>query len=191
MCPIHEEKRMAVSLDQVDLQLIRYLQDNPRAPYSTIARLIGVSETTVKRRVDDLIANRVIQPAMIPNIYRLGYRTRARIGLKVEFDHMMDIAEELRKLPETTGVEITVGRFHITCFVVLQSLDALTRFLIERIAPMDGVKDVEIMVVPRVLKVFADWRVPDDLMLDGDDITSEDTILTNAPWLEPVTDSGE
>src|SRR5687767_1657877 len=124
---------MAVTIDRLDLRLIRCLQDNPRAPYSTIARLLGVSETTVKRRVDDLIANRVIQPAMIPNMYRLGYRTRARIGLKVELERMTTIAEELRAFPETTGVEITVGRYHITCFVVMQSLDALTRFMVERV----------------------------------------------------------
>ena len=169
---------MAVSIDRLDLRLIRCLQDNPRAPYSTVARLVGVSETTVKRRVDDLIANRVIQPAMIPNIFRLGYRTRARIGLKVELDRMMAIAEELRGFSETTGVEIAVGRFNITCFVVVQSLDALMRFMVERIAPLDGVRDVEVMVVPRVLKVFADWRVPDELLLEPDDLASEDTILT-------------
>lgn len=167
------------SIDTWDLRIIRCLQDNPRAPYSTIARLVGVSETTVKRRVDELIANRVIQPAMIPNLYRLGYRTRARLGLKVDLDKMLLIAEELRQFPETTGVEITHGRFHMTCFVVVQSPDALTRFIVERIAPIAGVRDVEVMVVPRVLKVFADWRVPDELILEAEDVASEDVTLTN------------
>jgi Lrp/AsnC family transcriptional regulator for asnA, asnC and gidA len=170
---------MAVSIDRLDLRLIRCLQDNPRAPYSTIARLVGVSETTVKRRVDDLIANRIIQPAMIPNMYRLGYRTRARIGLKVELDRMMEVAEVLRRFPETTGVETTVGRFHITCFVVMQSLDALTRFMVERVAPIEGVRDVEVMIVPRVLKVFADWRLPDEALTEPEDPASEDAILAN------------
>lgn len=167
------------SIDLVDLRLIRCLQDNPRAPYSTIARLVGVSETTVKRRVDDLIANRIIQPAMIANMYRLGYRTRATIGLNVDLTRMMDIAEELRLFPETTSVTLTAGRFNITCFVVMRTLEELTRFTIERLAPIEGVHNVEIMVVPRVLKVFADWRIPIDEIHDPEDIAVEDITLTN------------
>ena len=167
------------SLDALDLRLIRCLQDNPRAPYSTIARLTGVSETTVKRRVDDLIANRVIQPAMIANMYRLGYRTRAWLCLKVDLDRMMKIAEELSSLPEATGVTIASGRFNVTAFIVTKSLDELTRFLAERVAPIEGIRDFEVMVVPRVLKIFNDWRVPDELVHEAEDITSEDTTLTN------------
>ena len=168
------------SLDALDLRLIRCLQDNPRAPYSTIARLTGVSETTVKRRVDDLIANRVIQPAMIANMYRLGYRTRAWLGLKVNLDRMIAIAEELSSMPETTGVTIASGRFNVTAFVVTKSLDELMAFLAERVAPIDGVRDFEVMVVPRVMKVFNDWRVPDELVHEAEDLTTEDHTLTNS-----------
>lgn len=167
------------SVDKIDLRIIRCMQDNPRAPYSTIARLIGVSETTIKRRIDDLIENRVMQPVIVPNMYRLGYRTRARLGFKVELDRMLEVAEALRDFPETTGVEISMGRFNVTCFVVMQSQEALTRFLVERIAPIKGIRDHEVMVVPRVLKVFADWRVPDDLLIESEDIASEDSTLTN------------
>lgn len=175
------------SIDSLDLRIIRCLQDNPRAPYSTIARLIGVSETTIKRRVDDLIESRVIQPAIIPNMYRLGFRTRARIGFKVDLEHLLDVAEQLRTFPETTGVEITFGRFNVTCFVVMQSMEALTRFMVERIPSIEGIRDCEMMVVPRVLKVFADWRVPDELLLESEDIASEDTTLTNGHRVETTT----
>lgn len=167
------------TLDALDLRLIRCLQDNPRAPYSTIARITGVSETTVKRRVDDLIANNVIQPAMIANMYRLGYRTRAWLCLKVDLDRMLPIAQELSSLPETTGVTIASGRFNVTAFIVTKSLDSLTSFLAERVAPIDGIRDFEVMIVPRVLKVFNDWRVPDELVHEAEDITSEDGTLTN------------
>jgi Lrp/AsnC family transcriptional regulator, regulator for asnA, asnC and gidA len=167
------------TLDALDLRLIRCLQDNPRAPYTTVARLTGVSETTVKRRIDDLIANNFIQPAMIANMYRLGYRTRAWLCLKVDLDRMMPIAQELSSLPETTGVTITSGRFNVTAFIVTRSLDSLTNFLAERVAPIEGIRDFEVMIVPRVLKVFNDWRVPDELVHEAEDITSEDGTLTN------------
>lgn len=177
---------MVDSLDALDLRLIRFLQDNPRAPYSTIARLSGVHETTVKRRVDDLIARRIIQPAMIPNIYRLGYRTRATIMLKVDLQHMNAIAEQLRSYPETAFVAIAAGRYNVSCFVVVQSLSALTRFLVERIAPLEGVRDTEVAVVPRVLKAFADWRIPIEELMNGD-TPSEDLEREDEAWeLDPT-----
>ena len=43
------------SVDATDFRLIRCLQENPRASYATIARITGLSETTVRRRVDALI----------------------------------------------------------------------------------------------------------------------------------------
>jgi DNA-binding Lrp family transcriptional regulator len=159
---------MADSLDALDLRLIRYLQDNPRASYSTIARLSGVHETTVKRRVDDLIARRIIQPAMIANIYRLGYKTRATIMLKVDLKHLNDIAEQLRAYPETAFVGIAAGRYNVSCLVVVPTLSALTRFLVERIAPLEGVRDTEVAVVPRILKLYADWRIPIEELMNGD-----------------------
>ena len=178
-------------IDALDLKLIRCLQDNPRAPYSTVARLTGVSETTVKRRVDDLIADQIIRPVMVANMYRLGYRTRAFIGLKVDLRQMMNIVTQLRSYPETTSVTITAGRHNVTCFVVLQTLDSLTRFMLERIAPLDGILDTEITVVPRVVKVFADWKVPEDAFIEDEDVSSEDDTLVTSDgvWNLPP-DSG-
>ena len=37
-------------LDQLDRQLVRALQLDPRAPFSLIAEVLGVSEQTVARR---------------------------------------------------------------------------------------------------------------------------------------------
>jgi Lrp/AsnC family transcriptional regulator, regulator for asnA, asnC and gidA len=172
------------SVDAVDLRIIRFLQDDPRAPYSTIARLVGLSETTVKRRIDDLIARRIIRPAMIANIYRLGYRTRATIGLKVAPKRIVQVAEELRLLPETAYVAFTSGEYNVTCLVAVPSLDALTRFMIETIATIDGINETQVMVVPRIIKSFADWRVPVEQRLGDDDAASEDESLTVASEID-------
>ena len=175
---------MANSIDRVDLRLIRYLQDHPRASYSMVARETGVSETTVRRRVEQLTESRVITHAVIPNIYRLGYRTRATIALKVELGRMVEIAETIRAMPEVAFVSLTTGRWDLTFFVVLPSLDALMHFMIERISPIPGIRESETLVTPRVLKVFADWRVPVDALLDNHDPASEDmSINPGRVWL--------
>lgn len=156
------------SLDELDLKLIRILQDNPRAPYSTIARLSDVHESTVKRRIDDLLAREIILPAMIANIHQLGYRTRATIMLKVDVNCMSEVAERIRDFSETAYVSIAAGRYNVSCMVVVRTLEDLNTFLSDRIGPLPGVNDVEVVVNTRVLKAFANWRLPVDELLNED-----------------------
>lgn len=167
------------SISSIDLELIRCLQDNPRASYAQISRITGVSETTTRRRIDALIESHVITPSIQPNLHLLGYQTSAMVGLKTELDQMDAIARKIRDFPEVTFVGLTTGRFDVMFFVAQSSLAALTDFMVERIAPIDGIKQTETLVTPRVLKVLGDWRVPvdqqlDDTKLDTDDLAADD-----------------
>lgn len=162
----------STSVDELDLKLIRILQDNPRAPYSTIARLSDVHESTVKRRIDDLIAREIIFPAMIANVQALGYGTRATIMLKVDVKHLNEVAERISEFPETAYVSIAAGRFNINCLIAVPALEDLNVFLTDRIGSLEGVNDVEVVVNTRVLKAFANWRLPIDQLLDSKGISS-------------------
>lgn len=182
MTAAERTKDTTASLDELDLKLIRILQDNPRAPYSTIARLSDVHESTVKRRIDDLIARQIIFPAMIANIYELGYRTRATIMLKVEVNHMTEVAESIRDFPETAYVSIAAGRYNISCMIVVRTLEDLNTFLAERIGSLEGVNDVEVVVNTRVLKAFANWRLPIDELLGAEALDAEAVLPEDFTW---------
>lgn len=148
------------SVDALDLRLIRCLQDNPRAPYAAIGRLTGVSETTAKRRVDDLIARGVIQPAMIAKLDLVGYQLRAYVYLKVQAKHLREVAQALCNYQETSSVAIVTGRYNIVCLLALRDIHDLTRVMTERIGSLPGILDTETVVCSDMLKMFADWRLP-------------------------------
>lgn len=154
------------SVDDLDLRLIRCLQDNPRAPYAAIGRLTGVSETTAKRRVDDLIARGIIQPAIIANIASVGYPLRAYVYLKVQAIYLREVAQTLCDYPETSSVAIVTGRYNIACLVALHEVQDLTTFMIDRIASLPGILDAETVVCSEMLKMFSDWRLPVEWEVD-------------------------
>lgn len=171
-------------LDEVDLQLIRYLQDHPRATYSMISRATDVSETTVRRRVEHLMESRIITSAIIPNVYQLGYRTRAMVALKTDLDRVVEIARQIRAMPEVAFVSTTMGRWDILFFAMAPTLEMLGTFLEERIAPIEGIRETEAFVTPRVLKAFADWRVPIETFLGQDDASNNQTFISpTGIWL--------
>ncbi len=161
-------------IDDLNLRLIRCLQDDPRASYSTIARLVGVSETTVKRRIDALMESNVISTAVFPNPRRLGFQAQASIGLKTELAQMEAVALALRDLPEVAFVALTLGRYDVMTYVVLPTMDDLVRFIAERIAKIPGVRESETILTPRVYKAFANWRVPIDCFVANGRVTEED-----------------
>ena len=46
--------------DYYDRRILELLEQNSRIPYTEIARILGVSEGTVRRRINDLVDNGII-----------------------------------------------------------------------------------------------------------------------------------
>lgn len=150
------------TVDKLDHLLIHCLQDNPRASYATIARLTNASETTVKRRVEALIESGVITTAVYPNPKKLGYHVQAQVGISTEPHRTEEIAEILQTFPEVAFIALALGRFDLQIYVVVPSMDQLTRFIVERLSAVPGVVGTETTMTPRIYKNFASWRVPID-----------------------------
>lgn len=151
-----------------DLSLIKCLLESPRASYAELARSTGMSETTAKRRVEALIESRVITPAMIPDVRKLGFDTRAILGVKVDLAHINDAAEAISRMPQVTSIHTTLGRYDMIATIASRSLDDLSRTVTEQIALLPGIRDVETFVSTRSVKILRQWRFPADLDIQFD-----------------------
>jgi Lrp/AsnC family transcriptional regulator for asnA, asnC and gidA len=149
-------------VNKVDLQLIACLQQDPRASYATISREIGLSESTVKRRIESLLESGTITLTMIPNFARIGYVSMAFVGLTIDPARTASVAETLVGYPEVTFVTVTLGRYDVVVFVVERSLNRLAEVIMNRIALIDGVRKTETIVAPGVRKAIEDWKIPLD-----------------------------
>ena len=154
-------------VDSIDLILVRSMLDEPRASYAELARAAGIAESTAKRRVTALIETGVITPAVIPDVRKLGYHTLTIVGMKVDLNHLQSNAEIIRDLPEVTSLHMTMGRFDLHATVATRDLNHMRTFLIEQIAPLPGIRDIESFVSTRALKILRDWRMPPEVVLGG------------------------
>jgi Lrp/AsnC family transcriptional regulator for asnA, asnC and gidA len=152
------------ALDASDLQLIRLLQDQPRASHAELSRLTGISISTVRRRVAGLLDSRAISFSVYPNVWEMGYKAVSLIGINADYSRIEEIANQIRAIEEVTLVLITLGRYDLFAGVALHDLQEVYPFLKERIATIEGVKDFETFISGAVVKEFSEWRVPvDDL----------------------------
>ncbi|MDQ4045289.1 MAG: Lrp/AsnC family transcriptional regulator [Chloroflexota bacterium] len=151
-----------MAVDAVDRQLIRLLQEHPRASYAEIARLVDISESTVRRRIEQLYASGVISATVLADVWQLGYRAICLIGIKADLNHVEEIAAHLRDCDAVTMVLVTLGGFDLFIAVAMANVEDIYPFLREHIAPLPGVRDVETFVSTSSVKLFRDWRVPPD-----------------------------
>ncbi|MDA1347742.1 MAG: Lrp/AsnC family transcriptional regulator [Chloroflexi bacterium] len=133
-------------MDELDTKIIEILQSDGRASNAGIARTVGVSEGTVRRRLKRLIQDEYIRVVVMTDPAKMGYVSEGLIGLQAELDKIDSVADELAKLDEVSWVTITTGAYDIFAWATLQSAEALGIFLRTRVATIPGVRRTETFV---------------------------------------------
>ena len=139
-------------MDELDRHIIQILQVNGRASHARIARDVGVSEGTVRRRLKTLVNDSVIKVVALPNPEVLGYDTEALVGIQVDPDKIDEVAGLLVELKESSWVAVTTGSFDIFCWVTLPTSEELGNFLKAVVGTIPGVRRTETFVSLSVRK---------------------------------------
>ena len=133
-------------MDELDTKIIKILQDDGRASNAGIARKVGVSEGTVRRRLKRLVQEEYIQVVALPDPAKMGYDSQALVGVQVEPDKIEQVANDLTTLEEISWVAVTTGSFDIFAWAALPSAEALGIFLRTKVGTIPGVRRTETFV---------------------------------------------
>jgi len=125
-------------MDELDNKIIQILQEDGRASNARIAREVGVSEGTVRRRLRRLILDNVIKVVAVPSLDKLGFSTAALIGIQADPGRIDEVADALAKLDEVHYIAVTTGAFDIFAWVALRSSQELGNFLRNKIGTVPG-----------------------------------------------------
>ena len=144
-------------LDDLSRQIIQILRVNGRQSNREIARIIGVSEGTIRNRLRQLTERGVIQIAAITDMSRIGYRSEVIIGMECDLDKIESAAEALARLDEVRFVSIMTGSYDILISVLLESTDQLLPLLTQRIGKIPGIRKTWSAQSLRILKRNYEW----------------------------------
>ena len=133
-------------MDELDTQIIKILQKDGRSSNAGIAREVGVSEGTVRRRLKRLIREEYIQVLALPDPAKMGNNSEALVGVQVDPDKVDQVAEDLASLDEINWVAVTTGSFDIFAWTTLPSAEALGIFLRTKVGVIPGVRRTETFV---------------------------------------------
>lgn len=147
-------------VDQLDRDIITLLQKDGRMPTVAMGRTLGVSETTIRKRLDRLQELDIIRVGATVEPFALGYRTMALVGLEVELPHVQDVARALAAMQETRYVALSTGQYDVIIEVVLRTDQELLAFLTEHVANVPHVRRMETFLTPEIMKFSDQWWLP-------------------------------
>jgi Lrp/AsnC family transcriptional regulator for asnA, asnC and gidA len=133
-------------MDDLDIRIIQLLQVDGRASNARIARDVGVSEGTVRRRLRRLVQDAIIRVVAVPDPEKMGYNTVALVGIQADPDKIDDVAVALSKFSETQYVALTTGSFDIFMWVALPTSEELGNFLRRKVGITPGIRRTETFV---------------------------------------------
>ena len=145
------------ALDSVDCQMIELLQKDGRISNTEIAKRIGISEATVRTRLNRLIDEEFIQIVAVSNPIKLGFDIVGNIRIHVDIKKMDSIIKELKKLKPLWFIVQTTGGTGIDTEFVVKSLDELNELIFERINKIDGIIKTETSLFLKYIKRQYDW----------------------------------
>jgi Lrp/AsnC family transcriptional regulator for asnA, asnC and gidA len=144
-------------MDDLDRQIISYLQYDGRAPFTRIAEQIGITEGAVRRRVKQLSESGVLQIAAIVEPHLLGYTEAGMIGVQVQAHLIEQVAAEIAKLPEVSYLFQAAGEFDLFAEVFCRDREHFVSFLNNRLQQIPGIDRTQSFLILKMHKLSYRW----------------------------------
>jgi len=159
-----DTNHLGVALDDLDREIIHAYWLSPTAGNAAVARQLGVSEATIRRRLRTLLDGDILQFSVVvgPSI-TAGYM-EFHIGLNIRGDLVTQVAEEVASLDRARYVAVTGGgRYDVIVAASAPSTDDWIDFR-ALVAAIPGVERTETMPIAKVLKRSTTDFTPDDVL---------------------------
>lgn len=149
-------------IDAVDRAIVDSLMEDGRMPAAEIARRLGegVSERTVRYRIDRMVKEGLITLSAIPNPRLLGYQIVADVFLEVEPSQINQVAQLLSQQDRVSYVACSIGEKDVSIQVVARDLADFYAYVTEVIGKLPGVRKTTSSIVPIILKDLHQWHIP-------------------------------
>jgi DNA-binding Lrp family transcriptional regulator len=173
-------------LTDLDRRILMALQVNGRASWRKIAAALEVSESTVTRRGQTLLAERRVAVTGVLDHLRCGLGISVYLRLRARPGKALSVARSVAAEARPRFVTVAIGSFDVAAEVVVERPGDIAQ-MIEGLEAIDDVLETESMVVIRKFSAFEEWT-PDGLDGHAVDVlrqSAEVTDYAHRDWTQP------
>ena len=142
---------MGAQNGDIDYRIIRLLQKNGRIPNTEIAKKLGISEATVRNRMQTLIREERIQVLAVVNPYKLKSGILGNLRVRADKKQIEKVGNELSKLDELWYIAQLVGSADFDAEYYVSSQQEFGR-LVDKINKIKGIISTETSLLVRFIK---------------------------------------
>jgi len=139
-------------LDELDLQIIQFLQNDGRVTFKEIAQSTGVAERTVRLRVMNLRDNNILQIIGVVNPISVGLKLIAMIQIAVEQNQIKLCIESLESLDEVRFIALTSGEYQLLIEVIAADHEEFGDFIENKLNCIPGIKKANVTMELKIIK---------------------------------------
>ena len=139
-------------LDSIDQYIIEAMRKDGREAFAQIAEKLNVSPGMIRQRYNRLVELGYLKVVAVTNPPMMGIRTMAVIGIHTDGDKMLQVAEKISKLDEVVYLVVVSGRYDIMCEVFCRDHEDLLKFLTEKLAKVEGIRETESFIYLKIMK---------------------------------------
>ena len=145
-------------MDDLDLLILNALQEDGRAPFTQIAKKVGVAESTIRSRYASLVERGIVQPIAVIDPFLVGYNSPALIGISTESGAINSVAQTLEQMPEVSYLVLTLGGYDLMVEVFCRDREHLTDLITNQIQSIPGIRATETLVIGKIFKLSFFWQ---------------------------------
>ena len=163
----------SITLDELDRAILHLLREDGRRSNADIARVVGVSQPTVRQRLDRVVESGAAHVTVRINPAAIGFPVDAVICIKVSGRNVREVGEQIAAMENVAYVGYLIGAYDIQVEAFLRDNDHLFHFVTEELSTVEGVVSVDTWMVMRTEKFNYKW--------EGEELGSREETATGAP----------
>ncbi len=152
-------------LDKIDMQILSYLMEDAKMPYTEIAKHLYISSGTVHVRMKKMEELGIIKSSNLRvNYEKLGYDITAFIGIHLRKSNLYNaVAKQLEDIPEVVDVHYTTGEYAMFVKIICRDTRHLREVLHDKVQRIEDITRTETFIsleesINRPIKIDTEYE---------------------------------
>ena len=139
-------------MDIIDLKILELLKENSRISFNDISEKVNKTESTVRRRVKNLIDDGIIKKFTID--YEINTKAKISATIKIEPDYkdIKRILKNLLNIEEISNIWRLSGDCGLLLKIDIDSIEKFNPLIEDKLSKITGIKIIETCFITDIIK---------------------------------------
>ena len=131
-------------MDKIDQDMLKELQKNPTEPFLNVAKKIGISSPTVKRRFEALKKEGVISgSSILVDISKIGFKGKAFLLAKTSKNYdFKSMVKSIKKIPNIFLISSMIGQFDLLIMTLIKNTEDVIK-IVNQLKEIPSISEVD------------------------------------------------